>query len=234
MIDDFLIPGRHQLEEQVGRFGVEWNVADLVDDDQAVAGDLAQLGFQSADAVRFGQAADPPGGRGERDPVSGLGGGDRQRGRQMSLAGAGWAEQDDVAGFGEPAATFQSGDLSPVDGRLGGEVEVGDRLDRREPGIPDTLACSGFGAGIGFHRQYRSQVVLQRPVRSAALLGQPLVMPGDPRGLQQSGLVGDQLVHLTGCRGAFWWPSGDLPGPERTVVGAQISDLNIDLEMTTW
>jgi hypothetical protein len=36
----------------------------------------------------FGQPGDPAGGRGERYPVSGVGGGDRQRGGQMRLAGA--------------------------------------------------------------------------------------------------------------------------------------------------
>ena len=64
--------------------------------------------------MRFGQAADPPGGRGERDPVPGLGGGDRQCGRQVGFTGAGRTEQDDVAGFGQPAAAFEAGDLGPV------------------------------------------------------------------------------------------------------------------------
>jgi hypothetical protein len=94
----------------------------------------------------FGQSGDPAGGRGERDAVPGVGGGDRQRGGQVGLTRAGWAEEHDVAGFGEPAAGFQSGDLGAVEGGLGGEVEVGDRLDRREPGVSDALAGTGFGA----------------------------------------------------------------------------------------
>jgi hypothetical protein len=36
-----------------------------------------------------------------------LGGGDRQRGGQVGFAGAWRAEQDDVAGFGEPTTAFE-------------------------------------------------------------------------------------------------------------------------------
>ena len=42
----FLVSGGDQLEEQVGRLGVEGNVADFVDDDEPVAGDLAQLDLE--------------------------------------------------------------------------------------------------------------------------------------------------------------------------------------------
>ena len=77
-----LVSGGDQLEEQVGRFGVEGDVADFVDDNQAVAGDLAQFDLEAVDAVGFGQSADPTGGRRERDAVPAVGGGDRQRGGQ--------------------------------------------------------------------------------------------------------------------------------------------------------
>jgi hypothetical protein len=35
----------HQLEEQVGGFGFEWDVADLVDDDERVATETDQFGL---------------------------------------------------------------------------------------------------------------------------------------------------------------------------------------------
>jgi hypothetical protein len=91
---------------------------------------------------------------------------------------SGRAEQDDVAGFGEPAAALGAGDLGAVESGLGGEVDAGDRLGRRESGIADALACSGFGAGIGFHCQHRGQVVLKRPRRITALFGQAGVVSG--------------------------------------------------------
>ena len=40
-----------------------------------------------------------------------VGGGDAEAGGQVGLAGAGWAEQDDVAGLGEEPAGGQGGDL---------------------------------------------------------------------------------------------------------------------------
>ena len=58
-----------QLEEQVGRFGLEWDVADLVDDQQWVAAQPGQFGLQSAGVVGLGEAGDPLGGGGERDPA---------------------------------------------------------------------------------------------------------------------------------------------------------------------
>lgn len=91
------------MEEQVGRFGVERDVSDFVDDDQPVAGYLAQFGIEAVGAMRFCQPGDPASGRGECDPVPGVGGSDRQRGRQMGLAGAWRPEQHDVAGFSQPA-----------------------------------------------------------------------------------------------------------------------------------
>ena len=151
----------------------------------------------------FGQPADPSGGRGERDPVSGLGGGDRQRGSQVGFAGARRAEQDDVAGLGQPATGLQAGDLGSVDAGLGGEVEVGDRLDRREPGIADALTGTGFRASIGLHRQHGGQVILQRPVSFPALFSQPVIVRSNARCLQQSGLMRDELVDLTWDRGTF-------------------------------
>jgi hypothetical protein len=84
-----------------------------------------------ASASRVTQA----GGRGERDAVSRLGGCDRQCGSQMSLASAWRTHQYDIAGFGKPAAGFQAGDLGAIDVGLGREVEVGDRLDRRQSRI---------------------------------------------------------------------------------------------------
>lgn len=85
------ISGRNQLEEQVGGFVLERDVADLVDHQKRVAAELGQLGLQAACVVGLGQAGDPVGGGGERDPVPGLTRSDRQPDSQVSLAGAGRA-----------------------------------------------------------------------------------------------------------------------------------------------
>lgn len=45
----------NELEEQVGGVGVEWEVADLVDDDQSVAAEPFEFGGQAAGGVCLGQ-----------------------------------------------------------------------------------------------------------------------------------------------------------------------------------
>ena len=69
------------------------------------------------------QPGDPVGGGGEQDAVAVAAGGDAEGDRKVGLAGAGWSEEDDVAGFGEEPARGQGCDLVPGGG-LGVEVEV--------------------------------------------------------------------------------------------------------------
>ena len=89
---------------------VEGEVADLVDDDQPVAAQPGEFGWQPAEAVGFGEAGDPVDGGGEQDAVAVVGGDDPQRGGEVGLAGAGRAEQDDVAGLCEERARGERGD----------------------------------------------------------------------------------------------------------------------------
>ena len=60
--------------------------------------------------------------------------------------------------------------------------------------MADALAGTGFGAGIGFHGEYGTEVVLQCPACVAALFCQPVVVLGDARRLENAGLVGDEFV----------------------------------------
>ena len=98
------------MEEQVGGFGFEGDVADLVDDEQRVAAEPDELGLQPAGVVGVGEPGDPFGGGGEQDPVPGLAGADRQPDREVGLAGAGWAEEHDVVAGGDEVQGAQVGD----------------------------------------------------------------------------------------------------------------------------
>ena len=89
------------MEEQVRGVLFEGQVADLVDDDQSVAAQPGQFVGESAGAVGVGEAGDPLGRGREQHPVAVVGGGDAEAGGEVGLAGAGRAEQDDVAGFGQ-------------------------------------------------------------------------------------------------------------------------------------
>ena len=87
--------------------------------------------------VGLAQAGDPVGGGGEQHPVALPGGGDAEGAGQVGLAGAGRAEEDDVAVLGQVGPRSQGLDGGPRGGLLV-EVEVLDRLDRGHPGGPDT------------------------------------------------------------------------------------------------
>jgi len=121
------------LKEQVSRFGLE-------DDDEPVAGNLAQFGLGAVDAVCFGEAADPTGGRRGRNAVPAVGGGDRQHGGVR------------FAGFGCSRAL--SSGLRPASRRLpGGRSGPGDGPNRRESGIPGALPGTGVHIEAGVSRR---------------------------------------------------------------------------------
>jgi hypothetical protein len=82
------------------------------------------------------QPGNPLGGGGEQDPLPVLGRGEAEAYGEVGLAGAGRAEEDDVAGLGQVGAGGQRGELGSRGG-LETEVEFADGLDRREPGCPD-------------------------------------------------------------------------------------------------
>jgi hypothetical protein len=55
----------HQLEEQVGGFGFEWDVADLVNNEQGVAAQPDQFLLKTPAMVGLGQPCHPLAGGGE-------------------------------------------------------------------------------------------------------------------------------------------------------------------------
>jgi hypothetical protein len=84
------------LEEQVRGLGFEGDVADLVDDEEWVAAEAAELVVETAGVVGGCEPVDPFGCGRERDAVAGLAGSDREADREVGLAGAGRAEEHDV------------------------------------------------------------------------------------------------------------------------------------------
>ena len=106
------VAGGDELEEQVRGLGFEGDVADLVDDQQRDPAEPDQLVLQPAGGVGVGEAGDPLGGGGERDPVPGLAGPDPQPDGQVGLAGAGWAEEHHVLLGGDEVQGAQVGDRS--------------------------------------------------------------------------------------------------------------------------
>ena len=168
-----LVAGRDQLEEQVGGLGLEGDVADLVDHDQRVAAEADELGLQPAGVVGVGEAGDPLGGGGERDPVPGLAGPDREAGGQVRLAGTGRAQENGVVPGGDEVQGAQVGDDLAFQAAGVVEVEVLQRLAGREPGGADpALAAVGL-AGGDLALQAGDQELLMGPGLGAGPLGEP-------------------------------------------------------------
>jgi hypothetical protein len=82
-----------EREEQVGGLAFERQVADLVDDQQVVALQPAQLGLELVAVLRRLQARDPLLRGGESNAVAALAGFEAERDRDVRLAGAGRAEE---------------------------------------------------------------------------------------------------------------------------------------------
>ena len=67
-----LVAGRHQLEEQVGRLGLEGDVAHFVDDEEGVAPEAAELVVEAPGSMYQGQAAPAPPSSSCLGPCTGL------------------------------------------------------------------------------------------------------------------------------------------------------------------
>jgi hypothetical protein len=80
-----LIAAGDELEEQVGCFGFERDVADFVEYDQRVADEPARFGLQPSAAVCVGEPVDPLAGGGEQHPMPGLAAADRESDPQVGL-----------------------------------------------------------------------------------------------------------------------------------------------------
>jgi hypothetical protein len=78
-----LVAARDEREQQVGRLALERQVADLVDDEQVVALEAAQLALELVSVLRRLEPGDPFLGSGEGDAVALLAGPDRECDREM-------------------------------------------------------------------------------------------------------------------------------------------------------
>src|SRR5206468_9466180 len=97
------VAARDEGEEQVGGLALQGEVADLVDDQEVVALEPAQLLLELVVVLGGLEARDPFLGGGEGDAVAALAGFERERDREMTFAGAGRPEEADVRALLDPA-----------------------------------------------------------------------------------------------------------------------------------
>lgn len=158
------------------RFAASWSkrdVADFINDEQAVTAEPGQFGGEFAAGVSVLEAADPAGRGVEEDPVASSGGLDADADGEVRFPGSGRAEQDDVLRLGQEHARAQVRDQVPVCRRLVPQVGAG-----------------GFAFG-DFFGEHRGQVLLVGPARVAGLVAQAAERFTDPRRPQRAGVVLD-------------------------------------------
>ncbi|PBC66310.1 DNA invertase Pin-like site-specific DNA recombinase [Streptomyces sp. TLI_235] len=176
-----LVSVRDELEEQVRRLRLERDVADLVDHDQRVAAELDQLLLEPAGLVGCGEAVDPLGGGGERDPVAGLAGPHREAGGQVRLAGAWRPQKNGVLPGRYEVQCSQVTELLARHAPQMGDIEFLDGLDRGEAGGADAALAAVAVTGGDLALQAGDQVLGVGPGLGAGALRQAL------GGVQQRG-----------------------------------------------
>src|SRR5262249_34054892 len=104
------------------------------------------------------------------DSVACLAGADAEANGEMRLAGAGWAQEDHVGGFGGEVEGGEVGDRVAFDGALKGEVEVLEGLASGEAGRAGPGLTALVPAGCDFAFEAGGQVLLVGPtLRSSTL-----------------------------------------------------------------
>jgi hypothetical protein len=123
-------------------------------------------------ALRVGEQGDPFGRGAERDAMPGEAGADPQRDREVRLAGAGRPEQHDVLFAGEEVELAEMQDGVARDRGLEGEVELLERLARREPRCLDAGLAAVAVAAVGLGLEQRRGEVLIAPLLLAGAVGE--------------------------------------------------------------
>ena len=126
--------GVDELEEQDRAVLAHRQIPDLVDHEECgVRQDLEPAG-QAAGRLGLRERLDQARQRPVVNPTSGLGGSHREADGDVRFPHAGRTEQDHVLGAVHEAELMQALDLLALDAGLEGEVELGERLHRRQPG----------------------------------------------------------------------------------------------------
>ena len=138
-----LVAPGHQPKEEANLLPVERKVAVLADDQHLWGGELLQLLLQSVLLAGPLEPGHELLQRQEQHPMTSLGGLHSQGDGQMGLAHTRRSQEDDVLGPLDEGQTSQLQDHLAVDCGLEAEVELLQRLDPRQPGLPQTALQAG-------------------------------------------------------------------------------------------
>jgi hypothetical protein len=128
-----------------------------------------------------------------------LAGLEAERSREVGLAGTGRTEEADVAALLDPGELRQVQHKRLLGRWLRSPVEVVERLQGREGGVPDAHAGAGGVAGEDLRLEQRLEKLLVGPLLGTRPLRRLLEPLQHPRRLQLAEQVGQPLAHL--CSG---------------------------------
>src|SRR3954469_3833669 len=188
---------------------LEWQIAELVDDEQFGLREEGELIGELAVELGAGERTEQRGGAGEEHRVASLDGSATESDGEMSLADARRSEEEHVFGLGNEAAGGELADEALVDRWLRLEIELFERLHRREVG--DGHAHRDALALLGLHlaaQQAVEEVEIGR--LAACCLGEDRVESIGEIGkaqaceiLQHAGV--DDGAHRAPPPRAAWW-----------------------------
>jgi len=125
-----------QLEQNRGLGLILGDVGDIIEDEQVVAIELGDGGFEGQFLARDLQSLDEIGGAGEQDTIPGFDQRAADSCREMAFADAWRAEYETiVAGFDSGVTGCEGGDMSFADNGHGIEVETIERFADRQAGV---------------------------------------------------------------------------------------------------
>jgi len=189
-----LVTTGDERKEEIGRLPLEGQVADLVDDEQVVALESAQLGLELVAVLGRLEARDPLLRSGEGDPEAALARLQRERDREVGLAGAGRAEEADIRPLLDPGELRQVQDERALGRGLRAPVEVLERFQRREGGVADPHPRAGGVAGEDLGLEQALEKLLVRPLLGTGALGGLLQPLEHSRRLELGEQVGQPLA----------------------------------------
>jgi hypothetical protein len=145
-----LVPGGQDVEEQLPARLLEWNEAELVEQQERGAPESVLKTREDAGVACLEEGADQVRGAVEKDVVAALDGLDAQGSGQVSLAGADGADEHDVAGGVDPGASGEVFDARTLEAVGTSPVELREGLARWQSGGTEPALGRPLGAAGDF------------------------------------------------------------------------------------
>ena len=206
------------LEEDVGGVGAVAEITDLIDDQHGRVRVPRQDVTQATPARDCRELIDEIGGGGEEGVEAILDGPVGKGDRQVRLAGAARAAEDERVPLRDEVGAEGAAEQRQAHGALEGEVVLVDGLQEGEPGAAGAALDPGLRAMGNFLGHQQGEVVAVRHAVALGAVGQVGIEPADGRQVQAA----QEAVEVEGGRkrGAHWTPLAPSDGRARVTAPA--------------